>query len=276
MASHDSAGEESARGEARETAREETARDVFGRRVDRYAALDVFSEEKFYRPLIELAGPHSGKRVLDIATGTGLLASLLAREAAEVVGTDVTSEMLSLARERIGTAGQNNVTFVEAEAADLPFGSGSFDLVTCRTAFHHFPEPEAALAEMHRVLRSSGRLVIEDVFGPEADDLRAVRESFEKLIDPSHVLAYRPSEFSTMITGAGFRIEREVRPETKELSLDLILQLDRVEDPGDRDAIVAILEENLDVDLGGFHASRVGGELVLHWQTMLIAATRGS
>jgi len=257
-----------------ESSSEISAREVFGRRVDRYAAIDIFSDEKFYQPLIGLAGPYAGMRVLDVACGTGLLTSLLARDAAEVVGMDVTPEMLGRARERIDASGQDNVTFVEAEAARTPFDTGSFDLVTCRTAFHHFPEPEAALGEMHRVLRVGGRLVLEDVFGPDDGGLRAVRERFEKLIDPSHVMAYRPAELRAMLADAGFSIEREVMPETEKLALDLILQLDRVEDPGDRDAIVAILEENLDVDLGGFRASRIDGELVLHWQTMMIAAVR--
>lgn len=269
--SEDSGKEGSSKEEGSESV---TAREVFGRRVDRYATLDIFSDDRFYRPLLDLAAPNTGEKVLDVAAGTGLLASLLARDAAEVVGTDVTPEMLSRARERIGATGQDNVSFVEAEAADLPFGSGIFDLVTCRTAFHHFPEPDAALAEMHRVLRDGGRLVIEDVYGPDDDGLRAIRESFEKLIDPSHVLAYRMSEFRAMIAKAGFSIEKEEKPTTENLSLDLILQLDRVEDPEDRAAIVAILEENLDVDLGGFRASRIEGELVLHWQTILIAAVR--
>ncbi|MFA5802113.1 MAG: methyltransferase domain-containing protein [Thermoleophilia bacterium] len=252
----------------------ETARDVFGRRVERYAALDVFSDEKYYRPLLEMARPASGERVLDVAAGTGLLASLMARDAAEVVGTDVTPEMLSLARDRIRKTGQTNVSFIEADAAAPPFDKGFFDLVTCRTAFHHFPEPVKVLGEIYSVLREAGRFVMEDVYGPDDDALRATRESFERLVDPSHVLAYRPSELEAMLSAAGFSVELERKPSARDFSLDLILRLDRVEDPEDRAAIVAILDSNLDTDLGGFSASRVDGELVLRWRTIIIAAVK--
>lgn len=252
----------------------ETARDVFGRRVERYAALDVFSDEKFYRPLMEMAAPRSSERVLDVAAGTGLLASLIARDAVEVVGTDVTPEMLSLARDRIGKTGQTNVSFIEADAAALPFAERSFDLVTCRTAFHHFPEPAKVLGEMRRVLREGGRVALEDVYGPDDDALREIRERFERLVDPSHVLAYRTAELKVMLSGAGFIVEHESRPSARDFSLDLILRLDRVEDPEDRAAIVAILDANLDTDLGGFSASRINGELVLRWRTIIITAVK--
>ncbi len=250
------------------------ARRIFGERADRYSELDVFSEEKFYLPILEAAAPRPGERVLDLAAGTGLLALLLARIAAEVTGADVTPEMLERARARVQAAGRGNVTFVEAKASELPFPDGSFDLVTCRTAFHHFVHPRQALSEIHRVLAKGGRFVMEDVFGPDDDATRDKRERLEKLFDPSHVLAYRPSELRSMLGAAGFSIEREVRPATRGLSLGLVMKLERIADEGDRADIVAILDENLDSDLGGFQASEKEGETILKWQTIILAAAR--
>ncbi|MHB1325863.1 MAG: class I SAM-dependent methyltransferase [Thermoleophilia bacterium] len=252
----------------------ETARQVFGRRVDRYAELDVFSEEKFYRPLLALADPRPGERALDVAAGTGLLASLLAREVAEVVGADVTPQMLDRARARIKDTGQKNISFIEAEVSSLPFPESHFDLVTCRTAFHHFFHPGRCLREINRVLRQGGRFVLEDVYGPEDDVTRATRERLEKLFDPSQVLAYRPGEIKLMLAAAGFRVEREVKPSTEDLSLQLILKLEQVEDPENRDEITGLLKDNLDIDLGGFSATEADGELVLHWRTVIIAAIK--
>ena len=76
---------------------------------------------------------------------------------------------------------RGNVTLVEVPADALPLPDAHFSLVTCRFAFHHFPDPTAALAEAYRVLLPGGRFVIEDIFGPEDNALRLLRERIEKL-----------------------------------------------------------------------------------------------
>lgn len=252
----------------------ETARQVFGRRVDRYAELDVFSDKQYYQPLLDLADPMPGDRVLDLATGTGLLAQMLARTAAKVTGADVTPEMLDKARESIADAGLDNIEFLEAAVSELPFPDGSFDLVTCRLAFHHFTDPAGALGEISRVLKPGGRYVMEDVFGPDDAATREKREQVEKLFDRSHVRAWAPAELRILLQEAGFRISGELEPHTRGLSADFILKLERIEDPEDRDEIVRLLNDNLDVDLGGFRSTEVDGELVLKWQTRITAAIK--
>jgi ubiquinone/menaquinone biosynthesis C-methylase UbiE len=252
----------------------ETARQVFGRRVDRYAELDVFSEEQYYRPLLELAEPGPGDQVLDLATGTGLLALMAARRAARVVGTDVTPEMLEKARERIAADGRDNIEFMEAPVTGLPFPDGSFDLVTCRLAFHHFPDPARALAEIIRVLKAGGRFVMEDVFGPEDAATAEKRERLERRFDPSHVRAYPPAELRALIQNAGFLISGELEPHTRGLPVDFMLKLEKIEDPEDRAEIIRLLREDLDVDLGGFMSTEIEGELLLRWWTIIIAAVK--
>jgi len=252
----------------------ETARQVFGRRVDRYAELDVFSDEQFYNPLMDLADPRPGDHALDLATGTGLLALMVARTAAKVTGADVTLEMLEKASERMVSAGLDNVEFLEAAVSELPFPDGSFDLVTCRLAFHHFTDPAGALAEISRVLKAGGRFVMEDVFGADGAATRAKRERLEKLFDPSHVRAYSPAGLRALLQTAGFRISGELEPYTRGLPVDFMLKLERIEDPEDRAEIIQLLKENLDVDLGGFRTTEVDDELVLRWQTIIIIAVK--
>ncbi|MFA6001476.1 MAG: methyltransferase domain-containing protein [Thermoleophilia bacterium] len=252
----------------------ETARQVFGRRVDRYAELDVFSDEQFYRPLLDLADPGSGDHALDLATGTGLLALMVARKATRVVGVDVTPEMLEKARERIATGAPDNIEFLEAPVSELPFPDGSFDLVTCRLAFHHFPDPAEALAQISRVLKPGGRFVMEDVFGPDDAAIRVKRERLEKLFDPSHVRAWSPAQLRALLQKAGFRISGELEPYNRGMPVDFILKLERIEDPVDRAKIINLLRENLDVDLGGFRAIEVDGELVLRWKTVIFSARK--
>lgn len=260
---------------AKRRARAVSAKEIFGERAGRYEELDVFSQEKYYQPLIDFAGPRPDDRVLDLATGTGLLALLLARRAKEVTGSDVTPEMLERAVDRAKKGGQENIRFVEAEASSLPFPDASFDLVVCRTAFHHFPEPKKALTEIYRVLGPGGRLVLADVvgaYGPGQD--RAAREYLEKLIDPSHVLAYTEGEFTAMLEEAGFNVEQSQVPESKALPVEIILGLEKIEDFELKTEITSFLNVHANTDLGGLEITESGGRFVLKWPLIFIAAAK--
>lgn len=119
-----------------------------------------------HRALIRRARAVLGERparVLDIGCGTGLFASRLraALPNVEVVGIDLVSEMIEQGRPRWERLGEHALP-VQADSERLPFAAGSFDLVTCANSFHHYPHQDRALAEMHRVLRPGGRLMLID------------------------------------------------------------------------------------------------------------------
>lgn len=100
------------------------------------------------------------KRVLDVACGTGWLLELLAEKSdvPELVGIDRVPAMLDVAKQRLG----NRASFVEGEAAQLPFDDADFQLVISTNALHYFPDVNAALREIRRVISSDGSLVITD------------------------------------------------------------------------------------------------------------------
>jgi len=128
--------------------------------------------------------PHGDERALDVGTGAGALALALAPLVREVVGVDRVPELLERARVRAG--GLDNVTFVEGDAAALPFEDFSFDLVGTIRTLHHVPRPELVLAEMTRVARPGGTLLVVDQIAP-VDPLAALAvDRFERARDPSH------------------------------------------------------------------------------------------
>jgi ubiquinone/menaquinone biosynthesis C-methylase UbiE len=105
----------------------------------------------------------NGAGVLEVAPGPGYLAIEIARLARfQVTGLDISRTMVEIARENAAAAGVV-VEFHHGDATEMPFADGSFDLIVCQAAFKNLRRPVSALNEMHRVLRSGGRAVIQDL-----------------------------------------------------------------------------------------------------------------
>ena len=109
------------------------------------------------------AGLPDGARVLEVAPGPGYLAIEIARPGRlHVAGLDISHTFVQIATENARSAGVT-VDFRQGDAADMPFEAESVDLVVCQAAFKNFTLPRTALTEMHRVLRTGGTAVIQDM-----------------------------------------------------------------------------------------------------------------
>ena len=143
----------------------------FQKRVQRYgwdkAAL---SYETLWREQLEPAQTHlldfadlaSGERVLDVACGTGLVtfrAASLVQPCGEVVGADISEQMIAVARDIARARGIANTVFHRMDAEQLALDDASFDVAMCALGLMYVPHPEIALGEMHRILRPGGRVV---------------------------------------------------------------------------------------------------------------------
>lgn len=108
--------------------------------------------------LVELAAPRKGEQALDVGTGTGLVAHLVAPKVSPgtVFGIDLSERMLSIARSKK----DKNLQFLGMAAEDLVFRPETFDLVTMGEALAYFADPTSALQEAARVLRAGGRLAL--------------------------------------------------------------------------------------------------------------------
>jgi SAM-dependent methyltransferase len=178
--------------------------DVWSTRAQAFRESPTHREGPDLDLLIEMCEPGEGVKVLDVATGGGHVARRLRDEGCTVVTVDPAPGM------------QPDVV---ARAEDLPFEDGSFDVVTCRIAPHHFQDIRKAVAEMARV--SNRLLVIED-------NLRVDEsiEEAERLRDPTHVRCYTEAEWKEMVTEVGMEVERaELLERTRDVD-DWIARVD--------------------------------------------------
>lgn len=167
--------------------------------------------------------PWAGRQVLDLATGTGVVAGMLARRVGptgRVLGVDLNERMLARAVERCAYLAPV-VRFVRSPAHPLEVADESVDFVVCQQGFQFFPDKHAAAREIHRVLRDGGRVVVTTwrevseclIFGAICDALDSIGET--ELADAMRVpFDHLPVEdLVAPFEAAGFRDVRAVRRE---------------------------------------------------------------
>ncbi len=145
---------------------------------DRMGAVLSFGQDpRWRRALVAGIAPRPGQRVLDVASGTGLVAFELARRGGcEVIGLDQSQEMLAGARARLarhpGLA--ERVTFIRGQAEHLPFDDDEFDALTFTYLLRYVDDPALTMLELARVVRPGGRIGMVEFGVPEAPPLRSL------------------------------------------------------------------------------------------------------
>jgi demethylmenaquinone methyltransferase/2-methoxy-6-polyprenyl-1,4-benzoquinol methylase len=160
---------------------EEHPRELFaplGPMYDRVGAALSLGQDPLGRRFLVSRLPRRG-HVLDVATGTGLVAAELVRRGFEVTGVDLSPEMLAVARRRFG----GEVELINASAEALPLASGSFDHLTVTHVLRYVADPEATLAELARVVRPGG-LVAALEFGVPRGPARPLWELYVRTVLP--------------------------------------------------------------------------------------------
>jgi len=164
-----------------------------------------------------------------------------------------------------------NVEFRLADAHDMPFEDGSFDIVTCRRAAHHFADIARALREMKRVLKGNGRLVIDDRSVPEDDFVDATMNHLDRLHDESHVREYRPGEWQRMLSEAGFEVEAIGRY-TKHRPLSSLMASVAPDNAAEIHRIIASLGESQRAAMNV--VEKEGEVFTNHWYVMVSCVKR--
>jgi len=208
---------------------EEQVKSIFSNISRRYELANVvlsFGRDRYWRrKTVEMLSLEGGEKILDVCTGTGELAFLLAEKLdreGQVTAVDFCQEMLEIAEERARKEKKENLEFKKANALNLPFSSSSFDALTIAFGFRNLTDRERGLKEFRRVLKKGGKLAILE-FSPPSKGLKGKVHSFylSKIVpllgslvsgerDAYNYLASSirdfpsPEELKTMILSNGF------------------------------------------------------------------------
>ncbi len=182
--------------EASRSARKVGAQELFAglpRHYDRMGALLSFGQDpRWRRALVAAVDPGPGQRVLDVATGTGLVARALARRGAAVVGLDQSEPMLDAARARTRES-TGSIELVRGEAERLPFGDGEFDALTFTYLLRYVDDPAATVRELARVVRPGGRIGSIEFGVPGRPPARALWRAYTRVGLPALGRAASPA-----------------------------------------------------------------------------------
>jgi len=211
--------------------------DVWSDRAEAYRQSEAHRQGRDLELFAEWA---AGRTVLDVASGGGHVAARLREAGSEVVTCDSAPGMKP---------------DVICQAEDLPFADGSFDVVTCRVAAHHFEDPASAVREFARVANELV-LVADNLFLGEAG------EEADKLRDPTHVRNYSEDEWRGFFERAGLE---GVEFEREEKQVELEPWLERSGCTGsEADRVRELLADRIEdgklrLDRGIFMARKAGG-----------------
>jgi len=150
---------------------------------DRTNTVMTFGNDALWRAATTRAvAPKRTERILDLAAGTASSSASLAASGAEVVAADFSPGMLAEGKRRHGH--MTNLSFVEADAMNLPFADDEFDAVTMSYGLRNVQQPKKALAELFRVTKPGGRLVINEFSTPPGRAFRGLYRFYNAQVLP--------------------------------------------------------------------------------------------
>jgi SAM-dependent methyltransferase len=248
----------------------QTIIEQFSRQAVAFAAMPGHSDAM--QLLIEMSGVSGEDQVLDVACGPGLVACAFAVQARQVTGIDITPGMIEQAQRLQGEQQLENLTWQVGNVLPLPFSEASFSIVLTRYSLHHFLNPGAVLAEMVRVCRPGGRVLVADVvLLPEKAEAYNRMELWR---DPSHTRALTYPEMAEIVGASGlinlqtghYKVEMELK---KQLSASF-------PHPGDADRIRRLFEADLGVDDLGVGAHREGSEIHFAYPILVVVGEKSA
>lgn len=245
----------------------------FDRQSDRYGKSHILADTADVAAALGgLAVPPDG-RALDVATGGGHTALWLARHGWQVTAGDIAPRMLANAAALAAGEGCAIATRL-FPAEEIPFGDGSFALVTTRVAPHHFSAPARFVAEAHRVLQPGGHLLVIDGSVPDDDpETAAWLHEVERARDPSHGRFLARRTWEELVIGRGLVVRRSALTPVKQPDLDWYFAA-AATSPDNRARVRELVRTASPHVRRAMQLGEEAGRIVWWWQRLTLLAQR--
>ena len=216
---------------------------AFGEQAAKFNAAGYHvSKAEYSNYLVKRTKPQKTDNLLEVAAGTCICGRAFAPHVAHVTCLDTTTAMLEVGKQESKKAGIENITFVKGMAEELPFLNDSFDIVISRLAFHHFVNPKEIFAEMKRVLKPGGKLVLMDMT-VEKEEFHEEVDRIERIRDFSHVRELSKEEMFQLYKENGMTVSVQ---EQIDVPVELESWMDLTHTSQEkREEITALMEDDL-------------------------------
>lgn len=188
---------------------EDSIREEFTHQSRSFGTSSAMTSAETLGALIQLVPEDAGADWIDIACGPGVVSRATAGRVGSVKGVDLTPAMIEEAERRAREEGIENVSFTLGDVTALDLADDSFDGAITRLSLHHIPAPGRVVAEMARLVRPGGWILVSDIVADRDRDANAWREEIERLRDPSHWACQTPEGLRAMGEAVGLILDEE-------------------------------------------------------------------
>jgi len=190
----------------------------FNKQAANFANWSVGKNIEYLRAYVDFCEISPQDKLLDVACGPGEFTIYAGQQILEACGVDISDIEIEIANSQINELGISNVQFDCSDVENLPYKNNSYSLVTCKSAFHHFSNPEIVLSEMKRCCAADGKISIQDIVKYENSNVNDFFETFDKLVDISHNKMLGIPEIKKLFSDNKVEIIKEFR-----LDVDLLI-----------------------------------------------------
>jgi ubiquinone/menaquinone biosynthesis C-methylase UbiE len=253
--------------------RQLASREQFDRQSRNYGASHILANVSDIVAALDGIAVNNSGRALDVATGGGHTAAWLAENGWTVTASDLSPAMLERATELAASKGVALETILH-EAENLPHESGTFQIVTCRVAAHHFSDPRAFVNESARVLAPGGVFLLIDGSVPDGEpDAADWIHAVEKWRDPSHGRFLSPEQWSSLCREAGLEILKCAVTPMKQPVLEWYFQAAGTPQEN-RKMVLELIHSAPAPAIKAFQLAEEDGKIVWWWPRLALVARK--
>ena len=191
----------------------------FDKQASNFSNWSVTKNVEYQKGYFDFCEISTQDTLLDFACGTGEYAIFAAPKVRYVQGVDISKGMIEIAQKQAIKSNMNNINFLCNPVEQTPFEDGSFSVVICRSAFHHFHDYTEIFNEMIRCCQGGGRISVQDIIAYPDERIDNFFEEFERTVDVSHHKTLTKEYIESLYNQKGIKIKN-----TFEIEIELNFQ----------------------------------------------------